>query len=151
MVYLRLKTYGFLRCLYVFYSILVSSLSVPLYASRSSAKDFCTKSVCPGLSYLGITENKKFERYFISASLFINSYIRCLRLKTCGFLHLIVFCFLLSFPHSPYPCTAIARQPTISAPNPFARGCLGHNRIKNCRGIVEIQYLCFYFLQILII
>ena len=31
----------------VFYSILVSSLSVPLYASHSSAKDFCSKSVRP--------------------------------------------------------------------------------------------------------
>ena len=30
-----------------FYFILVSSLSVPLYASRSSAKDFCSKSVRP--------------------------------------------------------------------------------------------------------
>ena len=32
----------------VFYFILVSSLSVPLYASRSSAKDFLSKSVRPG-------------------------------------------------------------------------------------------------------
>jgi hypothetical protein len=32
----------------VFYFILVSSLSVPLYASRSLAKDFLSKSVRPG-------------------------------------------------------------------------------------------------------
>ena len=37
-----------LRFDYIFCFILVSSLSVPLYASRSSAKDFLSKSVRPG-------------------------------------------------------------------------------------------------------
>ena len=32
---------------YGFYSILVSSLAVPSYGSRSSAEDFCSKSVRP--------------------------------------------------------------------------------------------------------
>jgi len=42
-----LKTYGFPRLLIVFYSIAVSSLIVRLYDYRSSADDFCSKSVCP--------------------------------------------------------------------------------------------------------
>jgi hypothetical protein len=42
---LRLKTCGFLLFYYFSFPILVSSLSVPLYASRSSADDFCSKSV----------------------------------------------------------------------------------------------------------
>jgi hypothetical protein len=43
----RLKTFGFLHSIKVFYSISVSSLGVGIYASRSSAENFCTKSVRP--------------------------------------------------------------------------------------------------------
>ena len=42
---LRLKTCGFLR-FYILFSIFVSSLGVPLYASHSSAKNFRSKSLC---------------------------------------------------------------------------------------------------------
>jgi len=45
---LGLKTYGFPRKIKVFYSIAVSSLIVRLYDYRSSADDFCSKSVRPG-------------------------------------------------------------------------------------------------------
>ena len=44
---LRLKTCGFLHLIKVFYSISVSSLGVGVYASRSSAENFCSKSVRP--------------------------------------------------------------------------------------------------------
>ena len=47
----------FLIFINVFYSTVVSSLSVLVYASRLSADDFCSKSVRPKvLSHLGITE-----------------------------------------------------------------------------------------------
>ena len=46
---LRLKTCGFLHFVIVFYSIAVSSLGVHSYASRSSADNFCSKSVCPSV------------------------------------------------------------------------------------------------------
>ena len=61
-----------------------------------------------------------------------------LRLKTCGFLLFIAVFILLSFPHSLYTRTAIARQPTISAQNPLAPAYVfWHNRIKNGRSIVR--------------
>ena len=44
-----LKTCGFPLFIKVFYSIVVSSLDVDNYASRSSADDFCSKSVRHGL------------------------------------------------------------------------------------------------------
>jgi hypothetical protein len=44
---LMLKTCGFLRYLWCFYFIAVSSLAVRLYGYRSAADDFRTKSLAP--------------------------------------------------------------------------------------------------------
>ena len=60
----RLKTCGFLRLIRFFCFILVSSLSVPSYASRSSAKDFFSKSVCPGFSLIKNSLKLQFQPYF---------------------------------------------------------------------------------------
>ena len=59
----------------VFYFILVSSLSVPLYASRSSAKDFCSKSVRPEVLFsLRIRQNYNSDRIFYHFTLiYLNS------------------------------------------------------------------------------
>ena len=44
----RLNFFEILRFISIFYSIAVSSLVVPSYAYRSSADNFCSKSVRPG-------------------------------------------------------------------------------------------------------
>ena len=55
------KTYGFPRLIIVFYSIAVSSLIVRLYDYRSSADDFCSKSVRPPGAVL--TKNPPREEF----------------------------------------------------------------------------------------
>ena len=65
-----------------------------------------------------------------------------------GFL-LFYFGFVLpTFPRSAYPSTLLARQPSLSAPSPFARAsALGHNRKKiRFRKSVEVTLSFFLFL-----
>ena len=70
----RLKTCGFLHFYWVFCSISVSSLTVPLYGFRSSAEDFRSKSLCPSSESLRISRNLGISLIFsLLLSLWLNS------------------------------------------------------------------------------
>jgi len=69
-----------------------------------------------------------------------------IKVKNLRFFSFLLFCFLSPFPHSPYACTALARQPTISAPNPLAtRQNLGitENKIKGEVWIYSVPHFLF--------
>ena len=55
--------------------------------------------------------------YYAAPRLYFLQFSRKLRLKTTGFLYFYGVFILSPFPRSPYFCTAVARQPTISALN----------------------------------
>ena len=95
---LRLKTSGFLVFILVFYSILVSSLGVPLYASRSSAEDFRTKSVCRTAFVFWRNRIKNTRGTVLAAVplLILSSYLKELRLKFSEFLP--IYCSFLFYP-----------------------------------------------------
>ena len=97
------------------------------------SRQFLHQIRLPRLPYLGITEQKKAEVFQVEVLLpKILSSRENLRLITYGFLHSIEFFVLLPFPRSTYLYTSIARQPTISVPNPFAPAAVfGYNRTKN--------------------
>ena len=106
------------------------------------------------LWYFGVIENKIKVRYMVTLYLtfYLCVFIYALRFKTCGFL-LFIFCFLFSFPRSLYVCTALTRQPKISAQNPltlaFRSALLGVNENKMSEVQNEIRtslYLCTYLL-----
>ena len=66
-------------------------------------------------------------------------------MKTYGFLRFRSVFILSPFPRSPYPCTPIARQPTISALNPFAPW---FSVIKNLLFLEFLPYFLYVFLAI---
>ena len=83
---------------------------------------------------------KEFSQHLIVIGLKFSEFLR----------FLLKFFILSSFPHSPYSCTALARQPRISTRSPFAqkqcsyrcfvliqalKTIFRHNRIKTLRGI----------------
>ena len=67
----RLKTCGFSLFYLFFRSIVVSSLSVHSYASRLSADDFCSKSLCPRALVFWAASNEKEQDGKFRFALFV--------------------------------------------------------------------------------
>ena len=77
--------------------------------------------------------------------------LKKLRLKTVRFSSFLLEFFVLSsFPPSPYPNTAIGRQPRISAPNPFAPAAAFRHNPKRARISLEKRSLRSCFLLFLL-
>ena len=93
----RLKFCEFLRSGIFFCFILVSSLSVPLYAFRSSAKDFRSKSVCPLATAFGRNQTKDNNQTKgnggIEAPAFRRNQIKKGEDTACGYLRSFLFAF----------------------------------------------------------
>ena len=92
----------------VFYSIAVSSLIVRLYDYRSSADDFCSKSVRPGLSYVRLHRIKNEWRCCNLASPLILSYnLNDIRVENLRFSSIFIIVFYSVMPKygSPRVCS----------------------------------------------
>ena len=67
----------------IFRSIAVSSLTVHSYGSRSSADDFCSKSLCPGSEPLRIRPNLRIFFDFLTFTFVLFKFLMTQSLSLC--------------------------------------------------------------------
>ena len=78
------------------------------------------------------------------------SKLKDIKVENLRFSPILSFFILSSFPHSAYLCTPLARQPRISARNPFAPtvgGAFRRNR-KRAAEMLLIRHLRFAFIRL---